>query len=112
MLAATNGPGERAATGEDSGAWRPPPGLGRLPALLDRLGQAGTPVRLHIEGSPAELPAAVDLSAYRIVQEALTNTVKHAGADAAADVLVAYGELPGKRRRSCTELETHLEWIL
>ncbi|NUS16200.1 MAG: two-component sensor histidine kinase [Streptomyces sp.] len=91
VLAATIGPGERAATGGEGDAWRPPPGLGRLPALLDRLGRAGTPVHLHIEGSPAELPAAVDLSAYRIVQEALTNTVKHAGAGAAADVLVAYG---------------------
>ncbi|MFE7245828.1 sensor histidine kinase [Streptomyces sp. NPDC057580] len=91
VLAATSGPGERAATGEDGDAWRPPPGLGRLPALLDRLSRAGTPVRLHIEGRPAELPAAVDLSAYRIVQEALTNTIKHAGAGVAADVLVAYG---------------------
>ncbi len=91
VLAATSGPGERAAMGEDGDDWRPPPGLVRLPALLDRLSQAGTQVRLRIEGSPAELPAAVDLSAYRIVQEALTNTIKHAGAGAVADVLVAYG---------------------
>ncbi|CAG7650344.1 Histidine kinase-, DNA gyrase B-, and HSP90-like ATPase [Actinacidiphila bryophytorum] len=90
VLTATSGPGDLAATGEDGDAWRPPPGLGRLPALLDRLNRAGTPVRLRIEGSPSELPTAVDLSAYRIVQEALTNTIKHAGAGAAADVLVAY----------------------
>ncbi|MEV0470937.1 sensor histidine kinase [Streptomyces prunicolor] len=91
LLAATSAPGEWAATGEDDDAWRPPPGLGRLPALLNRLNQAGLPVRLSVEGSPADLPTAVDVSAYRIVQEALTNTVKHAGAGAAADVLISYG---------------------
>jgi signal transduction histidine kinase len=49
------------------------------------------PVELQIDGSPRELPPGVDLSAYRIVQEALTNALKHAG-PATARVVVTYGE--------------------
>jgi signal transduction histidine kinase len=68
----------------------PAPGLAELPALVDRVRAAGVPVRLDIDGQPAPLPAGVDLSAYRIVQEALTNTLKHAGAGAQSTVSVAY----------------------
>ncbi|MEU4446476.1 sensor histidine kinase [Actinosynnema sp. NPDC050801] len=71
---------------------RPVPGVARLPHLVDRVRQAGTPVRLRIDGSPRPLPTAVDVSSYRIVQEALTNTVKHAGPGAAAAVVVSYGD--------------------
>ncbi len=67
----------------------PQPGLDRLDALVDELGRAGLPVRLRVEGAQFPLPPAVDLSAYRIVQEGLTNVLKHAHAEH-ADVLVRY----------------------
>ncbi len=57
----------------------PQPGLDRLPFLLAQVEQAGLPVQLTIHGTPRPLPAGIELSAYRIVQEALTNTLKHAG---------------------------------
>jgi signal transduction histidine kinase len=64
----------------------PQPGLGDLDELLERARAAGVRVRLAVEGQPRPLPQSVDLSAYRIVQEALTNVVKHAGR---ADTTVA-----------------------
>ncbi|GAA1559432.1 sensor histidine kinase [Kribbella hippodromi] len=71
-------------------AWHPQPGIDRLPELVAHVTKAGTPVRLQVDGTPAAVPAAVDLSAYRIVQEALTNTMKHAGAGAAATVKLTF----------------------
>ncbi|WP_433303484.1 sensor histidine kinase [Actinoplanes sp. CA-030573] len=68
----------------------PLPGIGEVPALVDQLRAAGMRVELVIEGVPDAPPAAVDLSAYRIVQEALTNTLKHAGAGAGARVLLDF----------------------
>ncbi|NES27134.1 histidine kinase [Micromonospora terminaliae] len=62
----------------------PLPGLDAVPALIDQLRSTGMRVELHVDGEPAAVPAAVDLSAYRIVQEALTNTLKHAGPGAGA----------------------------
>jgi signal transduction histidine kinase len=67
----------------------PQPGLDGLDSLLEEVGRAGLPVRLHVDGEPAPLPRAIDLSAYRIVQEGLTNALKHANASH-ADVSVRY----------------------
>jgi signal transduction histidine kinase len=68
----------------------PQPGLGSLDSMLQEVRRAGLPVRLHVDGDPLELPRAIDLSAYRIIQEGLTNALKHARASQ-ADVLVRYG---------------------
>ena len=67
----------------------PQPGLGSIDDLIGQVREAGLPVELHIEGEPEPLPLGVDLSAYRIVQEALTNTLKHAG-PARAQVTIRY----------------------
>jgi signal transduction histidine kinase len=67
----------------------PQPGLGELDELIDRARATGTPIRLVRDGDVARLPRSVDLAAYRIVQEALTNARRHApGAD--VDVEVSY----------------------
>ena len=68
----------------------PQPGLDGLDSLAEEIGRAGLPVRLHVDGEPFPLPRAVDLSAYRIIQEGLTNALKHAHASH-ADVTVRYG---------------------
>jgi signal transduction histidine kinase len=67
----------------------PQPGLDRLDALLHDIGRAGLPVQLHIDGDPLELPRGIDISAYRIVQEGLTNALKHAHASH-AEVALKY----------------------
>ena len=75
---------------EGEGAeFAPQPGLDGLESLLDEIGRAGLPVELHVDGEPFQLPRGVDLSAYRIVQEGLTNALKHANATN-ADVTVRY----------------------
>jgi signal transduction histidine kinase len=66
-----------------SAARAPQPGLDRLPDLLERTRAAGVPVALEVQGSPRPLAAGVELSAFRILQEALTNVVKHAHGAAA-----------------------------
>jgi signal transduction histidine kinase len=66
------------------------PDLSQLAALAARARAAGLPVELYVEGQPRELPAGVELAAYRVVQEALTNSIKHAG-EARARVVVLYG---------------------
>jgi len=81
-----------AAVGSVEATREPSPGLAQLEKLAERLRAAGTPVELWIDGRVVPLPATVDLSAYRIAQEALTNTVKHAGPGASAVLTLTYGE--------------------
>jgi signal transduction histidine kinase len=73
----------------------PVPGLARLDALAEGVRRAGVPVTVTVEGERRPLPAITDLAAFRIIQEALTNTVRHAG-PATASVAVRYG--PGELR--------------
>ncbi|MGH3767144.1 MAG: sensor histidine kinase [Pseudonocardiaceae bacterium] len=70
---------------------QPVPGLSRLDSLVSDTRAAGLPVTVEIRGPARDLPASVDLAAYRIVQEALTNTRKHAG-PARAQVVLHYAE--------------------
>ncbi|MDQ6818147.1 MAG: sensor histidine kinase [Actinomycetota bacterium] len=74
--------------GEEIGL-APQPGIADLDALVAQVREAGLPVDLHIEGKPRQVPLGVELSAYRVVQEALTNALKHAG-PASAEVAVRY----------------------
>lgn len=69
----------------------PQPRLADLPLLVGQVREAGLPVELTIDGAERPLPVGLELSAYRIVQEALTNTLKHAG-EARAEVRVRYGD--------------------
>src|SRR6185437_6349708 len=70
---------------------RPQPGLGELDSLIRRVSAAGLPVELAVTGAPRPLPPGADLAAYRVVQEGLTNVLRHAGA-ATATVAVDWGE--------------------
>lgn len=70
-------------TGDASGSVEPAPGLAQVPALLESFHRAGLDVSMHEDGAPRPLPLAVDLTAYRIIQEALTNVTKHADTDSA-----------------------------
>jgi signal transduction histidine kinase len=74
---------------ETRGSLAPAPGLAQVESLAAEVASAGVRVEVRIEGTPSELPAGLDLSAYRIVQEALTNVVRHAG-PATARVAVRY----------------------
>lgn len=78
----------------DSGVtgYHPPPGLDALDTLAAELTEAGLPVHTQVLGAPHQVPAALDLTAYRVVQEALTNVVRHAGPAARAEVTVRYDE--------------------
>ena len=76
---------------EEAPALAPQPSLEHLDALVAHTRERGLPVELRIEGAPESLPAGVDLTAYRIVQEGLTNAIKHARARR-AEVLVRYGD--------------------
>jgi len=75
--------------GSEAPPLAPQPGMAGLDALVARVREAGLPVELHVEGPPASLPPGVDVAAYRIVQEALTNALKYAGG-AHTEVVVRY----------------------
>jgi signal transduction histidine kinase len=77
--------------GEPAPSLAPQPGLAQVPSLVEQVGRTGLEVELVVEGEQAALPAGIDLSAYRIIQEALTNALRH-GASGQARVVVRYGE--------------------
>jgi signal transduction histidine kinase len=74
---------------DENDPFTPQPGLADVPMLVSQLNEAGLPVELRVKGEPKELPVGIELSAYRIVQEALTNALKHAG-EARASVDIRY----------------------
>ena len=76
---------------EEAPALAPQPSLQHLDRLVAQAGESGLPVELRIEGEPTPLPPGVDLTAYRLVQEGLTNAIKHARASK-ADVVVTYSD--------------------
>ena len=81
----------RTPSGDDAAdPTQPTPGLSRLDDLVAGVRAAGLPVTVTMGGRPRDLPAVTDLSAFRIIQEALTNTLRHAG-PATAAVAVDYG---------------------
>ncbi|MEO3753377.1 sensor histidine kinase [Streptomyces sp. B6B3] len=79
---------ENATTDQD---YVPQPGVEQLADLVDQARDTGLPVDFRIDGTPRALPRGVELTAYRIVQEALTNTRKHGGPNVGATVRLAYG---------------------
>jgi signal transduction histidine kinase len=76
---------------EEAPALAPQPSLEQMEKLVEHTREAGLPVELKIEGEPIELPPGIDLTAYRLVQEGLTNAMKHAQARR-AEVVVRYGD--------------------
>ncbi len=76
--------------GEEQPQLAPEPGLSRAGALVEQTRATGLDVELRVEGEPAPLPPALDLAAYRVLQEGLTNVRKHSGADR-AEVVIRYG---------------------
>lgn len=74
----------------ESGEYVPQPDVEQIDELVEHVRQAGLAVDFKVEGTPRPLPSGVELTAYRIVQEALTNTRKHGGPDAGASVRLVY----------------------
>jgi signal transduction histidine kinase len=88
---------ERDRTGAGSGAdLQPVPDLGQLDVLIEQVRSAGLDTSLELRGQAPDLPAGVQLAVYRLVQEALTNTLKHGGAGARASVRLSF--VPGELR--------------
>ncbi|MGY0485865.1 sensor histidine kinase [Streptomyces sp. WG-D5] len=75
---------------EEAGEYVPQPDVEQIEELVEQVRTAGLPVDFKVEGTPRPLPSGVELTAYRIVQEALTNTRKHGGPNAGASVRLVY----------------------
>ncbi|MFF1646746.1 sensor histidine kinase [Streptomyces sp. NPDC058240] len=80
----------RTGDAQESGEYVPQPDVDQIEDLIEQVRQTGLAVDFKIEGTPRPLPSGVELTAYRIVQEALTNTRKHGGPDAGASVRLVY----------------------
>ncbi|MFD5749151.1 histidine kinase [Streptomyces sp. NPDC127033] len=80
----------RTGDAKESGEYVPQPDVGQIEDLIENVRAAGLAVDFKIEGTPRPLPSGVELTAYRIVQEALTNTRKHGGPDVGASVRLVY----------------------
>jgi len=81
-------------SGDDAGGeYVPQPGVDQLADLIEQVRGAGLPVRFEVAGQARPLSSGVELTAYRIVQEALTNVRKHGGAGASANVMLGFGDL-------------------
>ena len=82
-------PAGNAAAVPPAATLSPQPGLGQLRSLIDPVAAAGLPVELHVTGEERGLPQGLDLAAFRVIQEALTNVIKHAG-PARAEIRLDY----------------------
>jgi len=93
LLSPTHAPGLEVGTpnGPAPAELEPQPGLAQLPALVDRLTAAGLPIHLRVCELPHELSPGLDLAVYRVIQEALTNVIKHAGKPSTT-VNLTYGD--------------------
>jgi signal transduction histidine kinase len=87
MLGLLTQPGDQEDVAPDTALLRPQPGLAQVRPLTDRVTATGLPVELRVIGTSRALPPGMDLAAYRVIQEALTNVIKHAGKTSATVTL-------------------------
>ncbi|WP_245883146.1 sensor histidine kinase [Streptomyces hyaluromycini] len=92
LVGLTGSDGTGTGTGTGATGPAPQPGLDRLGPLVDRISFAGLPVEVRISGEPRPLPQGIDVTAYRIVQEALTNALRHGDDGGTAQVTVRYAD--------------------
>jgi signal transduction histidine kinase len=78
--------------GHDPGGLSPMPGISSVDGLVRQVCDAGQPVSLRVDGQPRVLSPSLELSVYRVVQEALTNVVRHAGPAASAEVVISFAD--------------------